>query len=160
MKSDFKLGRLEAKIASILQKDASISIDELAERTNSSTTTCWRRIRQMEEAGLFSPPVRLVDPAKVNRPMDAFCQVRMKSQDVKARALFQRSMEAEPAIVEVYSISGEWDYLLHLVVRDIPDVEEVLMNRVLELDCVASASTLFVLRRVKHTTAIPVDPDD
>ncbi|MBN8291193.1 Lrp/AsnC family transcriptional regulator [Rhodobacter sp. NTK016B] len=157
MKSDFKIDRLEAEIASLLQKDASIGVAELAKRTNSSTATCWRRIRAMEEAGVLSPPVRLVDPAKVNRPMDAFCQVRMKSQDAKARAAFQRSMEAEPAIVEVYSISGDWDYLLHMVVRDIADLEEVLMERVHELDCVASASTLFVLRRVKHTTIIPVE---
>jgi len=159
VKQDFKIGPLEAKIASALQRDASISVGELAERANSSTATCWRRIRAMEEAGVLSPPVRLVDPAKVGRGMDAFCQVRMKSQDARARALFQKAMEAEPAIVEVYSISGDWDYLLHLVVRDIADLEQVLMGRVHELDCVSSASTLFVLRRVKHTAVIPVDSD-
>lgn len=157
MKPCFKAGPLEARIASLLQRDASLSVGELAERTNSSSATCWRRIRTMEEAGVLSPPVRLVDPARVGRSMDAFCQVRMKSQDAKARALFQQAMEDEPAIIEVYSISGDWDYLLHMVVRDIADLEQVLMGRIHELDCVASASTLFVLRRVKHTTVIPVD---
>lgn len=159
MKKKFIISRLEAKIASILQRDASVSVSELAEKTNSSTATCWRRIRAMEDSGLLSPPVRLVDPAKAGRNMDAFCQVRMKSQGPTARALFQKTMEAEPAIVEVYSMSGDWDYLVHLVVRDIADLEQILMSRVHELDCVASASTLFVLRRIKHTTVIPVESE-
>ncbi|MDT0683811.1 Lrp/AsnC family transcriptional regulator [Roseicyclus sp. F158] len=157
MKSDFTIGPLEARIASALQKDASIPVSDLAAQVNSSAATVWRRIRAMEEAGVLSAPVRLVDPSKVGRGMDAFCQVRMKSQDAAARAAFQKAVDAEPSIVEVYSISGDWDYLVHLVVRDIADLETVLMERIHELDCVASASTLFVLRRVKHTAAIPVD---
>ncbi|WP_236045338.1 MULTISPECIES: Lrp/AsnC family transcriptional regulator [Pseudooceanicola] len=147
---------METRILGALQRDASISMADLAQEARSSTATCWRRIRDMEEAGVIGAPVRIVDPARVGRGMDAFCQVRMKAQNAGARAAFQKAMEAEPSIVEVYSISGDWDYLLHLVVRDIADLESILMNRVHELDCVASASTLFVLRRVKHTTAIPV----
>ncbi|MBT9385393.1 Lrp/AsnC ligand binding domain-containing protein [Pseudooceanicola sp. CBS1P-1] len=156
MKQDFIIGTLETRILGALQRDASISMADLAQEARSSTATCWRRIRDMEEAGVIGAPVRIVDPARVGRGMDAFCQVRMKAQNAGARAAFQKAMEAEPSIVEVYSISGDWDYLLHLVVRDIADLESILMNRVHELDCVASASTLFVLRRVKHTTAIPV----
>lgn len=147
---------VESRLLSILQRDASASIAELARATNSSPATCWRRLRSLEERGVIGPPVRLVDPASAGRGMDAFCQVRMKSQDASARAALQQAMDMEPAIIEVYSISGEWDYLLHLVVRDIADFETILMHRILELDCVANTSTIFVLRRIKHTTQIPV----
>ena len=80
----------------------------------------------------------------------------MKSQDKDARAAFKRAVDAEPSILEVYSVSGEWDYMLHMVVRDIADFEDILMRRLLELDCVAGTSTIFALRRIKHTRQVPV----
>jgi Lrp/AsnC family transcriptional regulator len=98
----------------------------------------------------------MVDPAAVGRGMDVFCQVRMNSQNAAARTEFKRAMGLEPTIVEVYSISGEWDYLLHLLVRDMADFEQILMRRVLEHDSVAGTNTIFALSRVKHVTEVPV----
>jgi DNA-binding Lrp family transcriptional regulator len=147
---------LEAKMLPLLQQDASVSVADLAKATNSSSATCWRRLKDLEDDGIIGPPVRIVNPAKIGRGMDAFCQVRMKSQDAKSREELKRALDLEPTIVEVYSISGEWDYLLHLVVRDIADLEAILMSRVLELSCVATTATIFALRRVKHTTCIPI----
>ncbi len=156
MNDNVPLSLLESQLLSFLQEDASLSVADLADATNSSAATIWRRIRSLEERGIIGPPVRLVDPAKVGRGMDVYCQVRMKSQDAQARAAFQQAVDAEPAIVEVYSITGDWDYMLHMVVRDIGDFEDVLMRRLLDLDCVAGTSTLFALRRIKHTSKIPV----
>ena len=146
----------EARLLAILQRDASASVAEMAEATNASPATVWRRIRALEERGVIGPPVRLVDPVKVGRGMDVYCQVRMKAQDAPARAAFQRAVDAEPAILEVYSMTGEWDYMLHMVVRDIADFEGILMRRLLELDCVAGTSTMFALRRIKHTREVPL----
>ncbi len=153
-----ELTALDRRILTVLQKDASGSMQDLARAVNSSPATCWRRLKALEERGVVGPPVRHVNAAAIGRGMDAFVQVRMKSQDSDARARFQRAMEAEAAITEIYSISGEWDYLLHIVVRDIADLEEILMRRVLEQGNVAGTATLFVLRRIKQGTAIPLDP--
>ncbi|MEM8730636.1 MAG: Lrp/AsnC family transcriptional regulator [Pseudomonadota bacterium] len=150
------LSDLDEKLLSLLQRDASRSLADIAEAVNSSTATCWRRIRNLEERGILGRHVRLVDPAAVGRSMDAFCQVRMKSQGAAARDAFQQAMELEPTIVEVYSTSGEWDYLLHILVRDITDLEEILMRRVLEHPSVANTATTFALRRVKHQIEVPV----
>ncbi len=150
------LNALETRLLTLLQRDASGSVAELAKATNSSPATCWRRLRNLEDRGILGATVRLVDPAAVGRGMDVFCQVRMTSQSTKSRQDFQRAMALEPTIVEVYSISGDWDYLLHLLVRDMADFETILMSRVLEHKCVASTSTLFALRRIKHTTEVPV----
>lgn len=152
------LDDLEARILTILQRDASASVAELAEAVGSSPATVWRRLKGLEDRGVVGPPVRLVDPAKVGRGMDVFVQVRMKSQDAASRSAFQRAMEAEPVITEVYSTSGDWDYLLHLLVRDIADLEQILMARILGMDSVAGTSTVFVLRRIKRETAVPVAP--
>lgn len=156
MNDSYQIDPLELKMLPILQTDASLGVAELAEATNSSPATCWRRLKALEDGGVIGPPVRIVDPARIGRTIDVFCQVRMKSQDAGARAALQRAVDQEPTIVEVYSMSGDWDYMLHLVVRDIAEFESVLMRRVLDLDCVANTSTLFALRRIKHTTRIPV----
>lgn len=153
-----QLSDLDRRILAVLQKDASGSMQDLAHRVNSSPATCWRRLRALEDRGVIGPPVRHVDPAAVGRGMDAFVQVRMKSQDAAARADFQRAMEAEASITEVYSISGEWDYLLHLLVRDIADLESILMRHVLEHENVAGTATMFVLRRIKQGTEVPLSP--
>lgn len=150
------ISETEAKLLSILQTDASASVADLAEATNASPATVWRRIRALEDRGVIGPPVRMIDPAKVGRGMDVYCQVRMKSQDAAARAAFQQAVDSEPAITEAYSVTGDWDYMLHMVVRDIADFEDILMRRLLELDCVAGTSTVFALRRIKHTSRIPV----
>lgn len=153
-----QLSDLDRRILAALQKDASGSMQDLARATNSSPATCWRRLKALEDRGIVGPPVRHVEPAAVGLGMDAFVQVRMKSQDGAARAGFQRAMEAEPAITEVYSISGEWDYLLHLIVRDIADLEDILMRRVLEHPNVAGTATMFVLRRIKRSWEVPLGP--
>lgn len=156
MNEKYQVDAMEAKMLPILQSDASLSISELAEATNSSPATCWRRLKALEDSGVIGPPVRIVDPARVGRGTDVFCQVRMKSQDASAREALKRAVDQEPTIIEVYSMSGDWDYLLHLVVRDIADLEAILTRRLLDLDCVANTSTTFALRRIKHTTQIPI----
>lgn len=150
------LSDLDRRILSVLQRDASGSLADLAAAVASSPATCWRRLKALEERGVIGPPVRLVDPAAVGRSVDAFVQIRMKSQDSASRASFQRAMEIEPTIVSIYSVSGDWDYLLHLLVRDIADLESILMSRVLEHGAVAATSTLFVLRRIKRTAEVPL----
>jgi len=151
-----ELSELDKRIVSQLQQDASLSAVELAKRVSTSSATCWRRVRALEELGVLGRQVRIVDPKSVDRSIDAFCHVKLKGQSNETRSAFQRAVEQEPAIVEVYSLSGEWDYLMHILVRDISDLEQTLMRRVLELDCVAATSTNFALRRIKHTTAVPV----
>lgn len=151
-----QISELERRMIAHLQRDASLSMADLAEAVGASTATCWRRLRSLEDRGILSSPRRIVAPAGVGRVMDAFVQVRMTSQDAVSRAKFQRAMEAEPTIVEVYAISGDWDYLLHLLVRDMADLDDILMRHVLEQTSVAGTSTIFALRRVKHTTEVPL----
>lgn len=150
------LDDLDRRILMRLQRDASVSVADLAEAVHSSAATVWRRLRALEDSGILGKPVRLVDPAKVGRGMDVFVQVRMKSQDAAAREGFQRAILAEPTVIELHAISGEWDYLLHLLVRDMADLESILMTRILSLPAVAGTATQFSLRRIKRETAVPL----
>ena len=150
------LSDLDIRILNLLQRDATLSMTEIANQVGSSSATCWRRVKNLEESGILGKTVRLIQPVDVGCSIEAFCQVRMKAQDATARDVFERAMRMERSITEVYSTSGEWDYLLHLVVKDITQLEETLMQHVLNHECVAGTATTFVLRRIKNTTEIPV----
>jgi len=147
---------LDRKILRVLQKDAAISNQELAERVGSSAASCWRRVKALEEAGVLGPAVRLVNPAALGRGLDVFCQIRMNSQSRAMRAAFEEFIDAQEDVVECYSISGDWDYLLHIVAQDVADYERVLMRGILDHNAIATSSSIFVLRRIKHRTAVPV----
>lgn len=147
---------MDRKILKALQRNGALSNQELAEQVGSSAASCWRRVKGLQEAGILGPAVRIVNPAKLGRGLDVFCQIRMKSQGRAMRAAFEEFIDTQVDVVECYSISGDWDYLLHIVAQDVADYERVLMRGILDHDAIASSSSIFVLRRVKHTTAVPV----
>ncbi len=110
----------------------------------------------MEEAGILGRTVRLVDPDKVGRGLNVFCQVRMKSHDQGARHDFERFVKGHDEVIECYSMSGEWDYLIRAVVADVRDYEKLLMQAILTHEAVANSSSHFALKTVKYTTELPV----
>jgi len=151
-----ELDALDRRILRALQHDGSISHAELAQQVAASPASCWRRIKALEAAGVLGPTVRLVDPVKVGRGLDAICQVRMKSHTAEIRASFEAFVQEHPEVMDCYSMSGEWDYLLRIAVADVRDYERFLMHTLLNHPAVASSSSHFALNRVKYTTAMPV----
>lgn len=151
-----QLDQIDRKILRVLQNQGDISHASLAEKVGASSASCWRRIKAMEEAGVLGRTVRLVDPDKVGRGLNVFCQVRMKTHDPTARRDFERFVEGHDEVIECYSMSGEWDYLIRAAVADVKDYEKLLMLGILTHEAVANSSSHFALKSVKYTTELPV----
>jgi len=143
-------------ILEVLQREGDISHAALAERVGASTASCWRRIKALEEAGVIGQAVRLIDPQAIGRGVDVICHVRMKSHDFAGRQAFEAFVDRHREIVECFSMTGEWDYLLRVVVADVSGYERFLMRELLTHGSVATASSHFALGRVKYTTALPL----
>lgn len=156
MNSAFQMDEVDRKILRALQEDAGLSHAALAERVGASPTSCWRRIKALEEAGVLRGAVRLVDPRSVGRGVNVMLQLRMKSHAPETRQAFETFLRARPEIMECYSMSGEWDYLLRIVVADVADYERFLMRELLNHPNVAVSASHFALSQVKYTTAVPV----
>ena len=156
MKQKRQLDAVDRRIVKLLQADASISHAELAEKVGASSASCWRRIKSLEQAGVLLKAVRLVDPASVERQVNVLCNIRMRSHARDARALFEQFVDGRAEIVECFSMSGEWDYLLRIVVADVADYNDFLMNVVLSHPSVQGAASHFALSMTKYTTALPV----
>lgn len=156
MKNDREINAIDRRIIAALQEDATVSLADLAERVGASSASCWRRIKALETAGVLTRTVRLVDPEKVGRGVNVLCNIRMRSHAREARQAFEQFVQTRPEIVETFSMSGEWDYLLRVVVADVAGYNHFLMQILLGHPSVADASSHFALSMTKYTTALPV----
>jgi Lrp/AsnC family transcriptional regulator len=150
------MDEIDRKIVRELQRDASLSHAALAERVGASPASVWRRIRALDQAGVLGRTVRLANAEALGRAVNVLCQVRMTRQTVEARADFEQFIQSREEIVECYAMSGEWDYLLRIAVKDVADYDRFVMRGVLAHPSVAGAASNFALRQVKYTTEIPV----
>ena len=156
MNETLHLDEIDRRIVRALQRDASLSHAALAEHVGASAASVWRRVRALERAGVLGATVRLADPARLGRSVNVMCQVRMHRQTTDARAEFEQFISAREEIVECYAMSGEWDYLLRIAVRDVADYDRFIRQGVLAHPSVANAASNFALRQVKYKTEIPV----
>lgn len=156
MSEEPHLDEIDRRIVRALQRDAAQSHAALAEHVGASPASVWRRVRNLERTGVLGATVRLADPARLGRSVNVLCQVRMHRQTMDARAEFETFIGAREEIVECYAMSGEWDYLLRIAVKDVADYDRFIRQGVLAHPSVANAASNFALRQVKYTTEIPV----
>ena len=151
-----KLTRADRRLLDELQRDATRNQTELAEIVGMSRTSCWRRIRDFEQAGLIEREVALLNPKAVGLNLQVLLFVAMTEHTDENRQGFERHVSVLSEVTECFSVSGERDYVLHVVVRDMDAYNEFLNRQVLRHPAVRSASSTFVLRRVKYSTALPI----
>jgi DNA-binding Lrp family transcriptional regulator len=156
VKENDHLDLVDRRIVGELQRDATLSHAALAEKVGASPASVWRRVRNLEKEGVLGKTVRLANPEALDRSVNVLCQVRMTRQTVEARTEFEQFIQSRAEIVECYAMSGEWDYLLRIAVRDVADYDRFIMRGVLAHPSVANAASNFALRQVKYTTEIPV----
>ena len=150
------MDEFDRKIIRILQAEPDISVQDLAPRVGLSHTPCWRRIKKLEEAGVIAGRAVLLDPQAVGLPITAFAHIRMKSHEEETLEAFERMARSRPEIVECFSMSGEADFLLRIVLGSVADYEVFLKRTLLHMPGVGSVNSSFALKCVKLTTMLPV----
>ena len=156
MKHRVQMDEVDQRILRALQRDASSSHVALAEQVGASAASCWRRIRALEESGILQQAVRLIDPQLIGRGVNVICQVRVKSHAPEVGHAFEQYVASQEEIMECYSMTGEWDYLLRVVASDVADYDRFLKRSLLSHPAVATVASHFALNQVKYTTALPV----
>jgi len=151
------LSRTDRRLLNELQRDTTRNQSELAELVGMSRTSCWRRIRDFEDAGLIERQVALLNPKVAGFNIQVLLLVAMTEHTDENRQGFERHVSLLPEVTECFSVSGDRDYVLHVVVKDMDTYNEFLNSQVLKHSAVRSASSTFVLRRVKYSTVLPLD---
>ena len=150
------LTRAESRLLDALQRDVTPSQTELADVAGMTRTSCWRRIKEFEESGVIERQVALLNPRKLGFQIHVMLAVAMVEHTNANRDSFEAHVESLPEVTECYSVSGERDYVLQVVVSDMDAYNDFINSQILHHPAVRSASSTFVLRRVKYSTALPL----
>ena len=150
------LDSFDIKILRELQQDAEISMQDLGERVGLSHTPCWRRVKRLEKDGVIRKRVTLLDAKTLHLAVNVFVHVTLKNHRENGLTLFEEAVQDIAEIVECYTVSGDRDFLLRVVVADVSAYEHLLKHILINLPGVDNLSSTFALRQVKYTTEYPL----
>ena len=150
-----KIDGTDLRILDLLQENSERSIGEIAEVIHLSQNACWRRIRQLEEAGYIRKRVALLDAVKLGSGMTVFVMVRAGEHSQEWLDRFAGAVRKIPEIVEFYRMTGEVDYLIKIRVADIAGYDRVY-KQLIRSAPLTDVSGAFAMEELKHTTAIPL----
>lgn len=151
-----KIDDIDRKILERLQRDASPSTAELAEQVGLSMSPCWRRIRRLENLGVIRKRVALLDRETLGLEVTAFASVKLSAHGIAALPEFEAAIEGFHEVVACFVMTGDVDYLLQVVTRDIRSYENFLRNRLLQLPTVREVHSQIALNELKQTTELPL----
>ena len=155
MARNVKLDQQDRAILRALQRDSTQPLETLGEQVGLSRNACWRRIRQMDDAGIIKKRVALLDSNALDLGLTVFIQVRAASHDAKWMSQFAAVTRAKPEITGVYRMSGDLDYLLRAVVPDMAGYDRLYQDLIRRIP-MADVAASFVMEEIKHTTELPV----
>ncbi|WGD28822.1 Lrp/AsnC family transcriptional regulator [Ancylobacter sp. WKF20] len=148
---------IDRRILAALQQDAHITMEKLAALVGLSPSPCARRVRNLEAAGVIKRYVAVVDQDKIGLPISVFASIKLERQREDELDRFEKAIARWPEIVECYLMTGQRDYLLRIVVKDLPAYEAFLKRTLTRLDGVASIESSFALSQVKHAQGLPIE---
>ncbi|MEJ0022191.1 MAG: Lrp/AsnC family transcriptional regulator [Alphaproteobacteria bacterium] len=154
MPADFD--EVDVRILDLLQKDASISVADLAEQVGLSSSPCWRRIKRLEEEGVITGRVTLLDREKLGLNFEVYATVKLQLPTRENLERFETASRKWDEVVECSTVTGPSDYLLRIITSDIHAFDDFLRDKVLALGLVSDVQSSIVVRVAKRTTAAPL----
>ena len=146
----------DRRILRALQADGRLPVVALAEQVGLSATPCQRRVRRLEEAGIIRGYTAQLDPARVGLPLQAFVQVALQSHAEEVVERFHTALAQRPEVIAAYTMSGDMDYLLHVLAPDMDSFGDFATRALLRLPGVKETRSSFVLATLKPPGVIPV----
>ena len=150
------LDRIDRRILDLLQREGALPVAEVAGRTGLSTTTCWRRIQQLEQSGVIRGRVALLDRAALGLEVTIFAHVKLSTQGRDALAEFAAAIRERPEVLDCYTTMGEWDFMLRVVTPDIKAFEAFYLDHLSKMPHVQSINSSVAVTVIKETTVLPI----
>lgn len=151
-----EIDTIDRRLLAELQRDATLTVDQLSERLNLSRNACWRRVKLLEERGIITGRVALVDAERLGLGLSVFIIVRTSHHNPDWLQRFRDAVTAFPEITGAYRMSGDLDYVLRARVADVKAYDR-LYQRLIARVPLDDVSASFVMEEIKETTAVPVE---
>jgi Lrp/AsnC family transcriptional regulator len=146
----------DRKILHLLQQDSTMSLSDLAEQVNLSSTPCWKRVKKLQDEGIIKSRVALIDAHKVDLGVSVFVHIKTQQHDNLWLQNFAEQIMAFDEVMECYRMAGEWDYLLRVVAKDIAAFDRFYKRLVSKVDGLSDVSSSFAMEEIKYTTQLPI----
>ncbi len=154
-----EIDAIDRRILDALQRDGSLSASDVASQVGLSTTTCWRRIQALEQSGVIKQRVALLDRTRLGLDVVVFVQVRLSTQGRDAIAQFDQAIRDRPEVLDCYTLTGEWDFCLRIVTRDMKEYEAFFLDHLSKIPNVQSVNSSIAVTVIKESTVLPLARD-
>lgn len=153
---DENLDRTDILILRELQKDAKLTVKELAAKVNLSPSPTFERQKRLEREGYIKRYAAIVDPIKTGNGIMVLCNVRLKHHNKEFSRQFTAVIAGIDEVVECFNTSGDYDYMLKIYARNMQDYQNFVLGTLGDLDCIGSLHSIFVIGEVKNTLSVPL----
>ena len=147
---------VDKQLITLLQMDSKQTNKELSNKLNLSVTAVYERIKKLENQGVINKYVALINKEKINKGFVAFCHVKLVQHSQDYVVKFEKEVTNLTEVLECYHISGDYDYLLKVLVGDMEAFREFMVNRLTKINHIGSTHSMFMINEVKHTTSITI----
>ncbi len=149
-----KLDSLDKKILQHLQEDSKKTNKEISNDLGLSVTAVYERIRKLEREGVISKYVALINPEKVEKGFMVLCQIKLIQHKKDFLTQFEKEVTSLPEVIECLHVSGDYDYILKVLVKDMDAYREFMVTKLTTLDHIGSTKSIFTINKVKQSTLI------
>ncbi len=151
-----QLDEVDLKLLDLLQQNGKITTKEIAQSVHLSPTPVYERIKRLEKEGIIEKYVALVNPEKVGKGLIVFCDITLKEHTKEIGNQFVKEIMSLQYVSECYNISGDYDFRLKVMVRDMKHYQEFVLNDLGAIKNIGSAHSTFVMGVIKHSYSVPL----
>ena len=151
-----ELNAKDIEILELLQSNSDRSSTEVAEKLNMSQSPCWRRINRLEQEGIIQKKVAILNRGALGMELVALTSINLREASRQSMEHFESEVSQMDEVIECYTITGAWDYMLKIVAKDIRHYEQFVRNRLLEIPMIGQIYSNISVTEIKNTTELPL----
>ncbi len=151
-----EIDEIDAKILKLVQRDASLSVADIATKVGLSSSPCWRRIKRLEETGIIACQVTVLDRERLGLNFEVYVALKLERPTRSNLRTFEEAVRKLPEVLGCATVTGAVDYVLRIVTTDMHTYDDFLRDEILSMDLVQTAVSRIVIRSVKDTTDLPL----
>jgi Lrp/AsnC family leucine-responsive transcriptional regulator len=155
-KTTLDLDKTDVALLKLLQENAHYTTKELSEKLFLSPTPIHERVKRLEKNGYIKKYVALLNPIALQKGLTVFCHVSLRQHDREIGNKFVKDVVALKEVTECYNVSGDYDFMLKVLVKDMPEYQNFIMNKLGSISNIGNTHSIFVMGEIKHTTALPL----
>ncbi len=150
------LDKTDVEILNILQQDAKLTTKEIAHQVNLSVTPVFERIKKLESEGYIKNYIALLDREMLQLDLIVFCNIKIKEHTKLIGNKFVKDILSLEEVTECYNVSGDFDFILKVLVKDMKAYQDFVLNKLGEIENIGSAHSIFVMGEIKNSQSLPI----